>query len=99
MELVADGVEVGLEIGIGADGRAFRPAITTAESLDGLAPADCAAVTTSSALAMQFIPNTARRTMANFRMLFYPDSMAISPAKRKSQRLPEMQPALDENLR
>ena len=81
MEFVADSVEVGLKAGIGADGRAFKPAITTAEFLDELAPAAGAAVTASSALAMQLIPNTPRRTMANFRMLFYPDPVAISPRK------------------
>ena len=31
MEFVADSVEVGLETGIGADGRAFKPAITTTD--------------------------------------------------------------------
>jgi hypothetical protein len=83
MEFVADSVEVGLETGIGAEGRGFRPAITTVESLDELAPAADAAVTASSALATQHTPNAARKTMTNFRMLFYPDPMAISPANAK----------------
>lgn len=82
MEFVADSVEVGLETGIGAYGRAFNPAITNVESLNELAPAAGAAVISSSALAVQTMPNTTRRTMTNFRMLFYPDPVAISPCKR-----------------
>jgi hypothetical protein len=101
MEFVADSVEAVPDTGktTGEDGIAFRPATKTVKSPDERAPAAGVFVTTSWALATQPIPSTARRTMTDFLMLFYPEAGSSHPSKRQSAcRGPRMQRALNENL-
>jgi hypothetical protein len=102
MEFVADSVEAVPETGrtIAEDGRAFRPAIKTVKSLDEFASAADAVVTASWALTTQLIPNTARRTMTDFLMLFYPEpGRHLTPANAKAfAGDPGSRRALDENL-
>ena len=87
MEFVADSVEAVPDTGktTGEDGIAFRPATKTVKSLDELASAAGVVVTASWALAAQLIANTARRTMTDFLMLFYPEpGRHLTPANAKA---------------
>ena len=93
MEFVADSVDTGKTTG--EDGIAFRPATKTAKSLDELVSAAGVVVIASWAPAAQLIANTARRTITDFLMLFYPEAGSSHPSKRQSAfRGPRTQQAL-----